>query len=44
MGARTMEWEAEPNAAGFYARMRGRVVRATTSEWGRTLDVMAVDL
>jgi ribosomal protein S18 acetylase RimI-like enzyme len=44
MGARTMEWEAEPNAAGFYARMGGRIVRTTTSEWGRRLDVMAVDL
>jgi ribosomal protein S18 acetylase RimI-like enzyme len=44
MGARTMEWETEPNAAGFYTRMGGRVVRTTTSEWGRTLDVMTVEL
>jgi ribosomal protein S18 acetylase RimI-like enzyme len=44
MGARTMECEAEPHAAGFYARMGGRVVRTTPSEWGRTLDVMAVDV
>jgi GNAT superfamily N-acetyltransferase len=44
MGATTMEWEAEPNAAGFYARMGGHPVRTTTSEWGRILEVMAVDL
>ena len=44
LGATAMEWEAEPNALGFYARMGGRPVRTTTSEWGRELAVMAVPL
>jgi RimJ/RimL family protein N-acetyltransferase/predicted N-acetyltransferase YhbS len=44
LGATTMEWEAEPNALGFYERMGGRFVRTGTSEWGRTLDIMAVTL
>jgi GNAT superfamily N-acetyltransferase len=43
-GARTMEWEAEPNALGFYEKMGGRYVRDSTGEWGRTLSVMGVDL
>jgi GNAT superfamily N-acetyltransferase len=43
-GARALEWEAEPNALGFYERMGGRYVRDSTSEWGRTLSVMGVDL
>ena len=44
LGAAVMEWEAEPNAHGFYTRMGGRPVRTATSEWGRELTVMAVDL
>jgi GNAT superfamily N-acetyltransferase len=44
LGATAMEWEAEPNALGFYARMGGRPVRTVTSEWGRELSVMAVSL
>lgn len=44
MGATSMAWEAEPNAAGFYAKMGGRTAMTVTSEWGRTLDVMAVEL
>jgi GNAT superfamily N-acetyltransferase len=43
-GATAMEWEAEPNAVGFYERMGGRHVRSGTTEWGRTLSVMAVSL
>jgi GNAT superfamily N-acetyltransferase len=43
-GATTMEWEAEPNAIGFYEKMGGRFVRDSTSEWGRTLSVMGVEL
>ena len=39
-GARTLEWEAEPNALGFYEKMGARHLRAGTSEWGRTLSVM----
>jgi GNAT superfamily N-acetyltransferase len=44
LGATTMEWEAEPNALGFYARMGGRRLRSATSEWGRELSVMGVAL
>jgi len=44
VSATAMEWEAEPNALGFYARMGGRPVRTTTSEWGRELSVMAVPI
>jgi GNAT superfamily N-acetyltransferase len=44
LGARLLEWEAEPNAAGFYEKMGGRRLRETTSEWGRTLSVMGLDL
>jgi hypothetical protein len=44
-GAVRMEWEAEPNAIGFYARMGGSYVRESEpSAWGRTLAVMGVDL
>ena len=34
-----MEWEAEPNALGFYERMGGRYLRDSDprSKWGRTL-------
>ena len=44
LGAREMEWEAEPNALPFYARVGGRPVRTTVSEWGRELTVMGVSL
>jgi GNAT superfamily N-acetyltransferase len=44
LGASAMEWEAEPNALGFYAHMGGRPVRTTVSEWGRELTVMGVSL
>lgn len=45
LGARRLEWEAEPNAVGFYERMGGRYLRdSEASEWGRALPVMGVDL
>jgi GNAT superfamily N-acetyltransferase len=44
LGARRMEWEAEPHALGFYRKMGGRRLRETVGEWGRPLDVMGVDL
>lgn len=44
LGASVMEWEAEPNARGFYARMGGEPLRTATSEWGRELAVMGVRL
>ena len=43
LGAGGLEWEAEPNALGFYEKMGARYVRDSTSEWGRTLSVMGVD-
>lgn len=39
-GATVMEWEAEPYAAGFYARMGGETVGWTDSPLGRRLPVM----
>jgi GNAT superfamily N-acetyltransferase len=45
LGATRMEWEAEPNAVGFYERMGARDLRESEpSEWGRILRVMGVDL
>jgi GNAT superfamily N-acetyltransferase len=44
LGAASMEWEAEPNAVGFYERLGGRYLREFTSEWNRSLQVMGVDL
>jgi hypothetical protein len=40
-----MEWEAEPNAIGFYEKMGGTYVRKSEqTEWGRYLSVMGVEL
>jgi GNAT superfamily N-acetyltransferase len=45
LGTTRMEWEAEPNAIGFYERMGGRYLRdAEPSIWARILPVMGVDL
>jgi GNAT superfamily N-acetyltransferase len=45
LGGSRMEWEAEPNAVGFYERVGGRYLRdGEPSEWGRVLPVMGVDL
>jgi GNAT superfamily N-acetyltransferase len=43
-GATAIEWEAEPNAVGFYEKLGGRRVRDGTSEWGRTLSIMRAEL
>jgi GNAT superfamily N-acetyltransferase len=44
-GAARMEWEAEPNALGFYEKMGGRQVRdGEASVWGRVNAVMGIDL
>jgi GNAT superfamily N-acetyltransferase len=44
-GAARLEWEAEPNAIGFYERMGAVYVRdSEPSEWGRVLAVMGVSL
>jgi hypothetical protein len=40
-----MEWEAEPNAVGFYERMGASYIRdSEVSEWGRVLPVLGVSL
>jgi hypothetical protein len=44
MGADRLEWEAEPNAVGFYRRMGGVPIREVTSELGRRLGVFALEL
>jgi GNAT superfamily N-acetyltransferase len=45
LGARRLEWGAEPNAIGFYEKMGARYLRdGEPSEWGRILPVMGVDL
>jgi GNAT superfamily N-acetyltransferase len=44
-GAVRMEWEAEPNASGFYDRVGGRYLRdSEPTMFGRVLAVMGVDL
>jgi GNAT superfamily N-acetyltransferase len=44
-GATQMEWEAEPNALGFYERMGGRYLRdSQPSIWGRVIPVMGIEL
>jgi GNAT superfamily N-acetyltransferase len=45
LGARRLEWEAEPNAQGFYAHLGGTYVRESeVTEWGRVLDVLGIEL
>jgi GNAT superfamily N-acetyltransferase len=44
LGATRLEWEAEPNAVGFYEKMGGRPIGERMSSWGRLLSVMGVDL
>ena len=45
LGASRLEWEAEPNAVGFYERMGARYLRnGKQSEWGRILPVLGIDL
>jgi GNAT superfamily N-acetyltransferase len=44
-GAARMEWEAEPNAIGFYEKMGGAYVRdGDLSAWDRVNPVMGLDL
>jgi GNAT superfamily N-acetyltransferase len=45
LGGKRMEWEAEPNAVGFYERLGGRYLRdSEPTSWGRAIPVMGVDL
>ena len=44
-GALRLEWEAEPNAQGFYGHMGATYVRdSEVTEWGRVLEVLGVEL
>lgn len=45
MGATRLEWEAEPNALGFYEVMGGRYLRdSERTPFGRVVPVMGIDL
>jgi GNAT superfamily N-acetyltransferase len=45
LGSTTLEWEAEPNALGFYERMGGRHVRnSEPTSWSRSLPIYAIEL
>jgi GNAT superfamily N-acetyltransferase len=45
LGAKRLEWEAEPNAVGFYERMGARrVCDSGRTMWGRVIPVMRLDL
>jgi len=45
LGGKQLEWEAEPNAVGFYEKLGGRYLRdSEPSLWGRVIPVMGVDL
>jgi len=44
LGARSLEWEAEPNAVGFYEKLGGRRLRDQVTAWGRTVPWMGLDL
>jgi GNAT superfamily N-acetyltransferase len=43
-GGHALRWEADPNAVPFYEHMGADTVGTVTSEWGRTLPVMQVEL
>jgi GNAT superfamily N-acetyltransferase len=44
-GARRLEWEAEPNAVGFYEKMGGRFVRhSPPTVFHRRIPVMGIDV
>jgi GNAT superfamily N-acetyltransferase len=43
-GASRFEWEAEPNAAGFYAHMGGKHLRTATSLLDQPIAWMGVEL
>ncbi len=45
LGAKRMEWEAEPNAVGFYERMGAQRLRdSERTMWGRVIPVLGTDL
>jgi GNAT superfamily N-acetyltransferase len=45
LGAERMEWEAEPNAVGFYEKRGGKYLRdSEETELGRVLPIMGIGL
>ena len=44
LGAKQLEWGAEPNAVGFYEKVGGRKLRDHVTEWGRVAPWMGLDL
>jgi GNAT superfamily N-acetyltransferase len=45
LGAKRLEWEAEPNAVGFYEKLGARHLRMSDqTAWGRQIPVMGLDL
>jgi GNAT superfamily N-acetyltransferase len=44
LGANWLQWEAEPDAVGFYEKLGAVRVGETLSSWGRMLPVMQYDL
>jgi GNAT superfamily N-acetyltransferase len=44
LGAKQLEWEADPHAVGFYQRMGGRHVREQATELEGDLPIMGMDL
>jgi GNAT superfamily N-acetyltransferase len=45
LGAKSMEWEAERHALGFYEKMGGRYLRdSEPGAWGRVNAVMGIEL
>jgi N-acetylglutamate synthase-like GNAT family acetyltransferase len=44
LGAKRLEWGAEPNAIGFYEKVGGHKLRDEVTEWGRLAPWMGLDL
>ena len=44
LGAKRLEWGADPNAVGFYEKMGGRTLRDHVTEWGRVAPWMGLEL
>jgi N-acetylglutamate synthase-like GNAT family acetyltransferase len=44
LGAKRLEWGAEPNSVGFYEKVGGRKLRDEVTEWGRLAPWMGLEL
>jgi GNAT superfamily N-acetyltransferase len=42
LGARSLRWESDPNAVGFYERMGAATVGTAIGPWGRECPVMEI--